>query len=267
MESYKQFKNTEEISENKVLETIQKFGIGHMSKETILLLDKISESNRAEVVDTYKNCISKIDSLLGTIYSLVNEINIENRSAEVFSDLLSGISEALYKTSNQILFHATTNSEESLIAFDELIMVIESVNQSIISPEIIRKKDYPASSIYELVPPQNVEGYAVKSFDTLFSKDHIAFNIVSSPMYQDTEKTIKSGVRLDYGPLYKETDEGIDKTKTEWTTSVDVSGYYIDKIMNKYSPRGHHFTKMFSYKINLLMKSFSEHMERHFDKK
>ena len=101
--------------------------------------------------------------------------------------------------------------------------------------------------------------------NALFSKDHIAFNITSNPLYQDTEKTVKSGVRLDYGPLYKETDEGVDKTKTEWATSVDISGYYIDKIMNLYSLRGHHFTKMFEYKINLLMKSFSEHMEHHFD--
>ena len=131
---------------------------------------------------------------------------------------------------------------------------------------LLKKKDFPASTIYELKPPKDVEGYEVKSFDTLFSKDHIAFNLTSTPLYQDVEKTIKSGVRLDYGPLYKETSKGIDKTKTEWTTSVDISGYYIDKIMNTYSPRGHHFTKMFDYKINLLMKSFAKQMEQHFDK-
>ncbi|MEK7089291.1 MAG: hypothetical protein AAB920_00555, partial [Patescibacteria group bacterium] len=73
-------------------------------------------------------------------------------------------------------------------------------------------------------------------------------------------------MRLDYGPLYKETPEGIDKTKTEWVTSVDISGYYIDKIMNAHSPKGHHFTKMFAYKINPLMNSFAEQMEKHFDK-
>lgn len=266
MESPKQFENIGGTSENKVLELVQKVGIGHMPEDTLLSLDKINESSRAEVIDTYATCIDKVDSLLGTLSSLIREINVENRSTEVFNDLLGGVSEALYKTSNQILYHSMTSPEESLVAFDELIMVVGSVNQSIICPEIINKKDYPFSSIYELMPPQNTEGYTVKSFGTLFSKDHIAFNIVSSPVYQDIEKTIKSGVRLDYGPLYKETEGEIDKTKTEWVTSIDVSGYYIDKIMNKYSPRGHHFTKMFSYKINLLMKSFSEHMEQHFDK-
>lgn len=179
--------------------------------------------------------------------------------------MLNGISEALYKTTNQILYHSTVNPKESLTAFDELAMVLGSVNKSLNSPRILNKKKYPTSSIYELAPLEDLESFEMKSFDTLFSKDHIAFNITSNPLYQDTEKTIKSGIRLDYGPLYKETEEGVDKTKTEWTLSVDVSGYYIDKVMNAYSPRGHHFTKMFEYKMNLLMKSFAEHMEKRFD--
>jgi len=264
MESFDQLKNN---SENFILDQkISKFGIGHMPENTKFSIDKIDESIRTEVIETYTMCTNNIESLLATLNSHVTEINVEGRSLEVFDDLLSGISEALYKTVNQILYHSTINSEESLIAFDELIMILKSTNESIISPKILNKKDYPASAIYELKPPEDTEGYKVQSFDTLFSKDHIAFNITSHPEYQDTEKIIKSGIRLDYCPLYKETTEGIDKAKTEWTTSVDISGYYIDKIMNIYSPRGHHFTKMFNYKINLLMKSFAEQMEKHFDK-
>lgn len=266
MESPENLKNNKNSLENKILEIVQRTGIGHMPENTPLPLDKINVTNRIEVIDTYKSCVDKIESLLGNLNSIINEINTENRSPEVFTDLLSGISEALYKTVNQILYHTTTNSEESLIAFDELIMVLESVNRSLISPEILNKKKYLTSSIYELAPLENIESFEIKSFDTLFSKDHIAFNLTSSPLYQDTEKIIKSGVRLDYSPLYKEADEGVDKTKTEWTTSVDISGYYIDKIMNSYSPRGHHFTKMFAYKINLLMKNFAEQMEKRFDK-
>jgi hypothetical protein len=264
MESLNKFEGQQNLAVN-IIQTIQEMGIGHMSPNTALQLDKIAESERAEIIDTYKNCSEKIESLLNTINSLINEINTENRSESVFSDLVSGIKEALYKTLNQILYNATTNPAESLTAFDELTMMIESVNDAIVSPKVVSKKKYPESSLYQLEVPENMEGFSVQSFDTLFSKDHIAFNLVSNPIYQDTEKTIKSGIRIDYGPLYKETEEGVDKTKTQWVTSVDISGYYIDKIMNKYSPRGHHFTKVFAYKINLLMQGFANHMESHFD--
>jgi len=265
MESLPQSENKAEIF-GEIQEMVTKFGIGHMPVDTQFSVDKIDETIRLEVIETYKTCAEKIKLLLDTLNSLVTEINVENRSTEVFDNMLSGISEALYKTANQILYHATTNPKESLVAFDEFVMVLESVNRSILSPEILSKKDYPTSAIYELIPPENIEGYKIQSFNTLFSEDHIAFNLISNPVYQDIDKTIKSGIRLDYGPLYKETPEGIDRTKTEWVTSVDISGYYIDKIMNLYSPRGHHFTKMFKYKINLLMQSFAKQMEKHFDK-
>lgn len=253
-------------SEDKIIEIIQKVGIGHMSENTKFSIDRIDPVNRGEVIGTYKVCTEKIESFVNILNSIITRINTENRSPEVFGDFLSGISDALYKTANQILYHSMVNPEESLTAFDELVMVLESVNQSLNSPQILNRKKYPTSSIYELNPLGGLESFEMKSFDTLFSRDHIAFNIISNPLYRDTEKTIKSGVRLDYGPLYKETQEGIDKTKTEWKVSVDVSGYYIDKIMNAYSPRGHHFTKMFEHKINLLMKSFAEHMEKRFNK-
>lgn len=263
MKSPENFESEAESSTNK---SVSEFGIGHMPKETYLSLEKIRPDIRQEVVDTYNSCSEKIKSLVLTIDNLIKEINVEKRSPEVFNSIVSGISEALFKTTNQIMYHSEFNPEESLTAFDELSMVLESVNKSLISPQILNKKEYSTSAIYELAPLENVEGYDVESFNTLFSKDHIAFNLTSRPKYQDSEKTIKSGVRLDYGPLYKETDRGVDKTKTEWQTSVDISGYYLDKIMNKYSPRGHHFTKMFDYKIHLLMESFADQMEQRFDK-
>ncbi len=265
MESLNQFKGIQNLAEN-ILRIVQETGIGHMPDDTILELNKIAESERIEIMNTYKNCSEKIENLLHTINSLISEINTENRSENVFFDLVGGIKEALYRTLNQILYNATENSTESLVAFDELIMIIESVNDTIVHPNLVSKKKYPGSSIYKLKVPEGKEGFFVKSFDTLFSKDHIAFNLVSSPIYQDIEKTIKSGIRIDYGPLYKETDQGIDKTKTQWTTSVDISGYYIDKIMNKYSSRGYHFAKVFEYKINLFMRGLANHMESHFDK-
>jgi hypothetical protein len=265
MERLSQFENKNDAP-IEISEMMSRFGVGHMSENTSFSIDKINAVTRPEVVETYKTCNEKIKLLLDTLSSLVNKTNVENKGAEVFKDMLEGIAEALHKTANQILYHTTTNPEESLMAFDELIMVLESVNQSILSPEILSKKDYPSSAIYKLTPPKNVEDYKIKTFDTLFSKNHIAFNLTSNPVYQNTDKTIKSGIRLDYGPLYKETPEGIDRAKTEWVTSVDISGYYIDKIMNLYSPRGHHFTKMFDYKVNLLMKSLAEQMEKHFDK-
>lgn len=266
MEFPENLKNNSKSPEEKITEIIRRMGIGHMPENTPFSIDQIDPANRNEVIETYKLCTEKIEFLIGTLNSIITEANTENRSPEVFDDLLNGISDALYKTANQILYHSVANPEESLTAFDELTMIMESVNQSLNSPQILNKKKYPTSSVYGLSTLTDLESFEIKSFDTLFSKDHIAFNIASSPLYQDTGKTIKSGIRLDYGPLYKETKEGLDKTKTEWTVSVDVSGYYIDKIMNLYSSRGHHFTKMFEYKMNLLMKSFSEHMEKRLDK-
>lgn len=265
MEAPNQFEGQQNLTEN-IAQTVQEMGIGHMPSDTVLQLDKISESERVEIIETYRDCSEKIEILLSVISSLISKINTENRSELVFSDMVSGIRESLYKTLNQILYNATMNPTESLTAFDELIMMIKSVNDAIVYPKVVSKKKYPQSSVFQLEVPKNTEGFSIQSFDTLFSKDHIAFNLVSNPTYQDTEKTIKSGIRIDYGPLYKETDQGIDKTKTQWITSVDISGYYIDKIMNRYSPRGHHFTKVFAYKINLLMQSFADHMESHFDK-
>jgi hypothetical protein len=266
MKSPENTKNTPEANQGAIAEKLRTFGIGHMSEQTSFSIESINEADRSEVVDTYGSCVHKIESLITALNNLVTEINKENRGAEVFEDLLDGIKDAQYRTLNQILYHAATNPKEALAALDELSMVLESVNGSIRSPQILTKKEYPSSAAYELKSPGKVEGYDIKSFDALFSKEHIAFNLASSPLYQDTEKNIKSGIRLDYGPLYKESPAGeIDKTKTQWITSVDISGYYIDRIMNEYSPRGHHFTKAFSHKINLLMKSLAEHMERRFD--
>lgn len=265
MKSPENFDNSQNLYRGEISENISRFGIGHMPEGTQFSLDKIKETDRTEVLKTYKSCVADIESLLDTLERLVAEVNVENRGTEVFDDLLNGISEALHKTANQIMYNAEIDPEESLAAFDELAMILESVNQSIIAPRVLSKKQYPNSAIYELEPLETTEGFKMKSFDALFSKDHIAFNLNSTPLYQDVEKEIKSGVRLDYGPLYKETSEGIDKTKTGWTSSVDISGFYIDRIMNRYSPRGHHFTKIFDYKMNLLLSGLAKQMEYHFD--
>lgn len=265
MESPKQFESKESSPEEVATQTIVTFGIGHMPHTTPFSPQKIRVETRTEVMSSYAVCIERAHALVASISNSIAEINTEQRSPEVFHDLVNGVSEALLRTANQILYHAAYNPDESLEAFDELHMVLEAVDQSFNSPHILKKKEYIASAIYELAPPQHVESFDVQDFNTLFSKDHIAFNFVSRPKYKDVEKTIKSGVRLDYGPLYKETPEGIDKTKTEWQTSVDVSGYYIDKVMNRYSPRGHHFTDVFDHKIHLLMQAFAGHMEQRFD--
>jgi hypothetical protein len=266
MNSPENHQNSQEALKDISLESAAKFGVGHMPEGTVLSMDKIDTDERAEVLSTYEKSCQDIESLMLTIEGVINEVNTQNRSSEVFGDMQSGIKDALYKTANQILYHASTDTKESLAALDELSMVLDSVNDSLRAPQILQKKDYPSSASYQLKPLENTEGYEIKSFDALFSKEHIAFNLISSPSYKNTDKTIKSGIRMDYGPLYKETPQGeINKNETEWVTSVDISGYYIDRIMNQYSPRGHHFTKMFTYKINLLMQGFAKQMESRFD--
>lgn len=100
----------------------------------------------------------------------------------------------------------------------------------------------------------------------LLSNEHIAWNVESKSLY-DTRGVTKSGIRLDYNPLYIEKDGKIDKTKTKWVTSVDISGFHLDKIFNKYSPRGHHFTKLFKYKINLIMPGLAKSLGQFLDRK
>lgn len=247
-------------------EEIEKFGIGHMPTDTQFSVDNIHPSEKGEIIETYASTLKHIKSLLGNITTIIEQANTENRSSEVFSNLVAGIENALYKTANQILYHSSLNPIESLTAFDELNMILIAVTDTLISPDITKKRIYPKTFIYDLQIPKDTQSFTVTSFNALFSKDHIAFNITSTPEYQDTEKSIKSGLRLDYGPLYRETENGtIDKTKTSWITSVDISGFYIDRIMNKYSPRGHHFTNIFDYKMNLLIQGLAEKLKQHFD--
>lgn len=246
-----------------VEKAIRDFGIGHM-KDAILPVESISR----KFLETYQECRHSLESVIQDLTNLINLIEATPEDRAVFNDMLNGISCALYRTLNQVLYHSQSDMNESKNAFNELQMVLEVVHNSLNQPILINKKSYPkagASAYYFLPPEEEMGSRQVTSVDALFSKEHIAWNVESESMH-DKKAKVKSGVRLDYNPLYKEKNGVIDKTETEWVTSVDVSGFHIDKIMNKYSERGHHFPGVFRYKIGLLMPGFSKALEQYFDK-
>lgn len=254
-------------TENLVGKNIDTFGIGHL-KEVQFNIDQIPQKEREEIIESYIECTDKVKVFLTDIKGLLDAIKVDDQQRrKIFDDLLRGIESASYRTANQILYHGKLNAKETIDAFDEFGVLLEVVHQSITEPKILEKKPYSNSTIYHLVPPSkdSVEHRKVTEVDTLFSPEHVAWNISSNSLYEDDEKVSKSGIRLDYNPLYKETNGVLDNTKTEWITSVDISGPCIDKIMNKYSPRGHHFTNLFNYKVGLLIPGLSKAITQHFD--
>lgn len=249
---------------NHIEENIQKFGIGHIGKVEFSPED-IPIKERQEILETYNKSTEKIKVLSKDLTDLLEHIQVDKEKQKIFSDFKNGIDTALYRTANQILYHGKAESEESISAFDEFTMLLETVHQSFINPKILNKKSYKDSVIYNIEPPpKNIEHRELMSVDTLFSKNHIAWNVVSRSLYEKGNAT-KSGIRLDYGPIYKEEAGKIDKSKTEWMTSVDISGFHIDKILNQYSLRGHHFPKLFRYKVGLLIPGLSKSLEKYFD--
>ena len=252
------------IIDDSIKENIQKFGIGHIGKVEFSI-ENISIKERKDILETYSECIENIEILSKNISNLLDSIQIDEEKQKIFDDLKNGIDIVLNRVANQVLYHAKEESDESINAFDELNMLLKEIHESLISPEIINKKEYKDSVIYNIEPTQDkTEHRKIISVDTLFSKNHIAWNIVSQSLY-DRNNPTKAGIRLDYGPLYKEENNKIDKSKTEWMTSVDISGFHIDKILNKYSLRGHHFTKLFDYKVGLIIPGLSKLLEEHFD--
>ncbi|MEK7089290.1 MAG: hypothetical protein AAB920_00550 [Patescibacteria group bacterium] len=141
MKSPEVFGNIEKTQNEEVSESVQKIGIGHMPEDTQFSPDSINDAAKSEVIETYNKCTKNIESLSNTLDSLVSEINTEHRGKKVFSDMLGGIAEAMHRTANQILYHAKTDPKESLAAFDEFSMMLEPINQSIMSPHVLSKKN------------------------------------------------------------------------------------------------------------------------------
>ncbi len=249
-------------AKTKIGNSIRDFGIGHIKN-----VDFSVEEIPLKIVEAHEDSLLIVEKLLGDISALLNTIEVEVEKKEIFIDVVNGISCALHRTLNQITYHSKINFNESKNALNELSMLLEIVHQSFDHPKIKDKKAYPkaGASVYHLVPPSE-ESFSrqVTATDTLFSKEHIAWNVESNSPY-DKKPKIKSGIRLDYNPLYKEEDGVIDKTKTQWVTSVDISGFHIDKIMNQYSLRGHHFTDVFKYKVGLLIPGFAKALGQYFD--
>lgn len=220
-----------------------------------------------ELLETYNESIERIKSLLDNLNKLFEQIDVYESKKKIFEDLLAGIRSALYQTINQILDYGKTDEKEALSAFDEFMMLLETVERSLATgPEIISKKTYKNSAIYHLVPDKEIKHREVMAVDTLFSKEHIAWNVDSRSQY-DSLSVTKAGIRLDYNPLYKEWGGEIDKTKTERVTAVDISGFHVDKIMNQHSPRGHHFTGVFKYKVGLIIPGLARALIKYFDEK
>jgi|GEM_PF-4459279 len=245
-------------------EKVAKFGIGH-SNENKIDLKEIPEKNREGLLNDYEALNEKIKNLLVILSRMLEHLNVGEKHQDILDDILSGLEQAFYRTANQILFHGIKNAAEASDAFDELEMLLIIVGQSIEKPRIVDKQIINEKTVYNLEPLfPDIEHREIESVQALFSPRNIAWNTVSVSSYNTKEPT-KAGIRLDWGPLYVEKNDRIDKTKTQWRVSFDISGYNIDKVMNRYSLRGHHFSGVFKYKIGIIVPGLSKAMKRYYD--
>ncbi len=240
------------------------FGVGHSGKEVSFDENKIPKKDREGILEDYRDASFEIGRFLVELRAAIASLERAD-AAKVFEDLFAGVESALNKTSNQILCHAEKNSKESSDAFDELSMILKVASQEMNHPDVLSKSIYKDEHVYELSPVcDGLVHRELESVNALFSNNNIAWNIVSRSPYSARSAT-KSGIRLDYGPLYDEKDGVIIKSKTRWMTSVDVSGFHIDKVMNAYSLRGHHFPHEFAYKFSVLLPGLSKAIRTRYD--
>lgn len=247
-------------------ELLQKYGIGRIKDGTVFDIRQIPERDREGLLADYKDAIRRKETLAKVVEGMLTRLNVRESRQDPLKDIVTGLNEAISRTANQILFHGSKNPQESSYAFDELNMLLSVAAQAIEHPNIKGKQVVNENTIYELDPNLNdVEHRTITAVEALFSHRNIAWNITSTSPYSAKEPT-KAGIRLDWGPLYKVTSKGdIDKSRTEWRVAFDISGHNIDKVMNQYSLRGHHFPDVFEYKIGLLVPGLAKAMKEHYE--
>lgn len=258
-----------------VLDCFYKYGVGHMKDWSNFDLRKIPKDQYENILEDYEMSIAGIKKLLGSVSDMLSDLEVEQERRAILKDVLTGLEKALYRTANQFLYHATRNSEESSNAFDELNMLLVVIGKYIKQPdiercEVIEKNTFlrfPTATYHLSTDFDEIEHRQIEAIEAYFSKNNIAWNITSKSPYRD-EPLTKSGIRLDWGPVYKEEgDDGANESgKKRWNVSYDISGYNIDKIMNIYSPSGHHFPDVFDYKIGFLVPGLSKAMQNYYNK-
>ncbi len=228
-------------------------------------MEQIPRKDREGLRGDYKDADINARTLMTALSGMIETIR-PGELHPALADLLTGVETAIYRTANQILYHGISKPKEASDAFDELNMLLTIVTQSLAEPTVTSVSDYRDERVYELdISTVDIEHRTIKSADILLSNNNIAWNVRSDSPYENRSVT-KAGIRLDYGPLYKEIDGSIDKAKTEWMASVDVSGHCIDKVMNVYSLRGHHFPGVFRYKAGILLPGLSKALRERYDR-
>lgn len=248
-------------------EKIEAYGIGHLKEDQNHFdIQAIPEQDREGLLEDYQEALKGIESMLAAVSKMIDMLQVPEHRRSPLDNIVTGLDEALHRTVNQLLMHGSVDAQESSDAFDEFVMLTSIISEQIEHPEIESKKVVNENTIYELKREYDeVKHRTIQSAQALFSHRNVAWNIVSTSPYTQKHPS-KSGIRLDWGPLYAEDDAGvIDKAKTQWRVSFDISGREIDKVMNKYSLRGHHFPDVFDYKIGLLVAGLSDAMKGYYD--
>jgi hypothetical protein len=248
------------------IQQFEKYGVGHMKTFSDFNIEHIPSKEREGILEDYELAVLNIKSLIETTNRMIERLDIRREHPGIADDILLGLDKALMRTANQLLYHAVEDPEQSSSAFDELNMLIIVISNYMEHPAILSKEFVNKNRVYHLSPRfENIEHREIEDVNALFSRNNVAWNIMSSSPYTD-EPVTHSGIRLDWGPLDKENEDGtIDKVEREWRASYDVSGFNIDKVMNQYSQRGHHFPDVFQYKIGALIPGLAKSMEQYYD--